>query len=114
MPTIGDLTRCPDSVSTTGAATGAATAAAMGGGAIICGAGAMACMTGAVCRLILTDSSPSLISSSAMPDSSRSSINFFILRAETADNTDGNIGQIGMFPEVFARVDIGQVKFDKG
>ena len=64
----------------TGAAVGVATAAGAAGGTMIgCGATGAAAAT-APPRLIRTDSSPSEISISIMPDSSTNSISFLILR----------------------------------
>ena len=97
------------------------------GAAIISGAGAD-------CRLMRTFSSPSVISISPMPDSWTRSISFFSLRrsnsapsllsvqhsaqgrfqrqlvplrAQSADHAAGQVGEIGVLPEGFARVDVG-------
>src|SRR5690606_2938221 len=76
-------------------AAGAASGAAATGAGLAAGAGAAACwgmciMMGAwlekPARLMRTDSSPSLISSSPMLDSSSSSISFFILRISMIDS----------------------------
>src|SRR5262245_19380389 len=82
VPTMGAVTVCSGFVLTTDSgALGAAAGATAGPGA---GAAAY-CTIGAAdglleWRLMRTDSSPSLISISAMPDSSSSSISFLTLR----------------------------------
>src|SRR5699024_9709110 len=82
-----------------------------------------------------TVSSPSVISSSATPEASTSSISFLSLRISTgvslkmcdgsvqgqpvaqgaeADNgADGDVGKIGMAAKRFARGDVAQMYFDK-
>src|SRR5690606_28537503 len=94
-------------------------------------------------RLMRTASSPSLISISAMPDSSSSSISFFTLRIsmrapeeggssgrgeargsgtqgkfiaqrpETDDLADGDVREIRVAAECLARVHVRQVHFDE-
>src|SRR5215472_5427787 len=123
------------------------------------GTGAAVCTTcvrgtaaaaGGAMRLIRTASSPSLISISAMPDSSRSSISFLIFRmsmpgippaivtaraarsgaareslrggthrqlvaegSETGDDTDGDVGEIGMSAKWLARLRVGKMQLDE-
>src|SRR5262245_33252109 len=94
-------------------------------------------------RLIRTDSSPSEISSSAIPDSSSSSMSFLTLRmsiavaplralagatqalvgrpqrelvadgAESRDRPDGDVGKIGVAAELLARLHVAQVDLDE-
>src|SRR5579863_5767928 len=62
------------------AAAGAGAAAVAGACCIICGAAIIMVVWPGMLRLMRTDSSPSVISISAMPDSSSSSMSFLTLR----------------------------------
>src|SRR5579864_6612768 len=139
------------------AATSPAPAAGSSGPLAGAGAGAGACIawaTGATApaapmRLMRTASSPSFISISAMPDSSRSSISFLIFRmsiplgpkgsegcppfsgaaremlrggshrelvavgSESGDDTDRDVGEIGMTPKGLARLRVGKMYLDE-
>src|SRR4051794_36585203 len=108
---MGDLRTCPSG--STGA-TGACGAASAGAGACACGA--MVWITSredCPAFTIRTFSSPSVISSSAIPDSCTRSISFFSLRrstfllfqgvlqcqvvaaaAQAADGSDGDVGEV--------------------
>src|SRR5688572_1062791 len=137
---MGDLRVWPLG-SATGAAPAAGSACAPDGPptARCCIAGAAIIMgAGTIWRLMRTFSSPSVISISPMPDSWTRSISFFSLRrsnsapsllavqhsaqgrfqrqlvslrSQSADHAAGEVGEIGLLPEGFARVDVGQVDF---
>src|SRR3972149_5823612 len=98
------------------------------------GAGVTAAMAGAwgaPVRLIRTFSSPSVISSSAIPDASTRSISFFSLRrsmfgpqrilqrkfvalaAQAADHADCEIGKVRAVAEFLARKHVRQMHLDK-
>src|SRR5687768_4898968 len=80
---------------------------------------------------ILTFSSPSVISSSAMPDSCTRSMSFLSLRrsielpqgmgerevvaaaAQAADGADRQVGEIGTMAERLARLHVGKMHFDE-
>src|SRR5580692_7421872 len=76
---MGAVTTCSLARGLGGASTGAAMATGAGGAAAI-GMGAWVANAPVGIRLMRTASSPSLISISAIPDSSRSSISFLTLR----------------------------------
>ena len=106
--------------------------------------GGMAYCTGApvVWRLMRTDSSPSVISSSARPDSSSNSMSFLTLRismevlayfwsrarelvagrlegqlvtqgAEPGDDANGHVGNVGVPPEFLPGVHVAEVNLDE-
>ena len=79
---MGEVTVCSSLRGARSAAEVAAAAGAAAGAAYIIGAawGAATCIPARGWRLMRTDSSPSDISSSEMPDSSSNSINFLTLR----------------------------------
>ena len=126
---MGEVTTCPDGIAGTG---GSDLAGADRSGV------AVGTTTGAeLARLIRMDSSPSRISISPRPDSSSISISFLTLRmsmttilfcemrqrrlqrklvamcSETADNADGNVGEVRMTPEGLTRKDVRQMYLDK-
>src|SRR3569623_355401 len=132
---MGERTTCPSgTASSTGAATGrAATGAAV---CIICGACAIIIGAPAMLLAMRTFSSPSVISNSAMPEASTRSMSFFsflrsmggpvlkvtqrifqrqfvAVRAQTGHHANGEVGEIRVVAEGFARVNIGKMNFDK-
>src|SRR3972149_4784201 len=137
MPTMGDFTTCP-ALACSAFPPLFPAAGSVGGDACVTVWGALAADVTELCRLTRTDSSPSWISISAIPDSSSISISFFTLRIsilessvlqlfqdclqrqpisfrpETAYNPHGDIREIGMTAEVFTGEDIGDMHLDEG
>src|SRR5574340_594564 len=132
---MGERTTCPSgTASSTGAA---ATAIVVGAAAcIICGMCAIIIGAPAIFLSMRTFSSPSVISSSAMPEASTRSMSFFSFRrsmggpvlemtqrifqrqfvsvcAQAGHHANGEVGEIRVVAEGFARVDIGKMNFDK-
>src|SRR5512135_843087 len=132
---MGERTTWPSgTASSAAAATGAA--AAIGAAAcIICGA---CIIIGAPAMLLAmrTFSSPSVISSSAMPEASTRSMSFLsflrsmggpvlevaqgifqrqfvAVRAQTGHHADSEVGKIRVVTERLARVDVGKMNFDE-
>src|SRR5512141_664932 len=132
---MGERTMCPSG--TASSAGTAATATAAGAAAcIICGACAIIIGAPAMLLAMRTFSSPSVISSSAMPDASTRSMSFFsflrsmgspvlevtqrifqrqfvAVRAQARHHANGEVGEIRMMAEGFARVNVGKMNFDK-
>src|SRR6267378_4408849 len=140
---MGDFTTCPSgSAGVSGAAADAAAAVAGAAAVMLVAWGIVipAVCTVLPARLIRTFSSPSVISSSAIPDSCTRSISFLsflksicgrplfpgcigqralqrvliALRPEPADHPDGLVAEIGMAPEGLACVHVGKMHLDIG
>src|SRR5512139_177569 len=132
---MGERTMWPSGTASSAGAAATGAAAAGAAACIICGA---CIIIGAPAMLLAmrTFSSPSVISSSAMPEASTRSMSFFsflrsmggpvlevtqgkfqrqfvTVRAQTGHDADGEIGKIRMVAEGFARVDVGKMDFDE-
>src|SRR5512139_2354092 len=133
---MGERTMWPSGTASSAGAAATGAAAAGAPAWMYCGCGAIIMGAPAMLLAMRTFSSPSVISSSAMPEASTRSMSFFsflrsmgspvlqvaqrvfqrqfvTVRAQTRHHADGKVGKIRMVAERFARVNVGKMNFDE-
>src|SRR5512139_1345092 len=133
---MGERTMWPSGTASSAGAAATDAAAAGAPAWMYCGCGAIIIGAPAMLLAMRTFSSPSVISSSAMPEASTRSMSFFsflrsmgspvlevtqrifqrqfvAVRAQAGHHADGEVGKIRVVAEGFARVNVGKMNFDK-